>query len=104
MAKKRLMLVLLCLLLPGVATAADPTRPKIKQPEISQAKSTNKEQVLTGILKKGKVYTAIIDGQLYRVGDDYHGNRILSISSRRVKLRGQSGTWYLTLFNQLKHP
>ena len=83
--------------------AADPTRPKIDYVKPKQSASKQKsKQPLTGIIKKAKGYVAILDGDVYKQGDRFNGERITKISRTYVLLSGQQGTRRLTLISDLK--
>ncbi len=87
----------------SLALAADPTRPKFNH--VKPQKSANKhpsKQALTGIIKKAKGYVAILDGEVYKQGDRFNGERITRISRTYVLLAGQQGTRRLTLISDLK--
>jgi len=84
--------------------ACDPTRPKIYTPNAKkQVTKKASKQPLTGILKKGKQFVAILDGEVYRSGDTFRGSRITKITRTYVQLSGAQGSRRLTLIASLRN-
>ena len=82
----------------------DPTRPPMnnvdRQPVVNR--TINNPQPLTAIFNRGKKRFAIIEDQIYYVGDRYQGAQIIKISDDKVLLRSAEGTRQLTLIHSIK--
>ena len=54
---------------------------------------------LNAVLISSDRRVAVINGRIYRVGDDVYGNKIASIDANSVQLDGAGGKITLFLFN-----
>lgn len=89
----------------GLALASDPTRPILPGAQVAKTTVNEKgksKQPLTAIITRNKSRTAIIEGDSYKVGDRYRGNKILKIFNNKVLLSSSTGNFYLTLISKIK--
>ncbi len=84
--------------------AKDPTKPLYFKPKAApkQTQPTNIKQPLTGIIKKGNQYFAVLEGKLYKKGDYYRDSRIVKITRSSVRLNNDKGSRVLSLFAKLR--
>lgn len=85
--------------------ASDPTKPglyPLKTTHDSNDKKLIKAQLLTAIFSKSGIRKAIIDGQLYAVGDFVGNKKITAIKNTHVLLQSNSGQTKLHLLTNFK--
>jgi hypothetical protein len=84
-------------------TLGDPTRPDFNvAPSTQESNAPSKAHTLSAIfLKQGK-RSAIISNKLYKVGDRFSGNQVVSINKTSVLLKNSDGYRRLKLINQFK--
>lgn len=81
----------------------DPTRPSnhIKKNDAIEKASVVKQELTAIFFKDGKG-SAIINGKLYRQGDNFSGSKIVTIKTNSVLLKNLDGYHRLTLINTYK--
>jgi hypothetical protein len=90
-----LILIILCSASLAFAEMRDPTLP----PDPSLWKTSDQPLLLTAILISEQRRLAVIGGRFLQVGDNYSGNKVISIDSNSVQLEGVSGRITLFLVN-----
>lgn len=94
-----LWLILICASVTAVAqTLKDPTRPQTITAKGSGNVLTG-NLILQSIIKKQQGYKAIISGQLYAIGDQIDGYKVLAINSKRVVLANDNKQIKLDLYD-----
>ncbi len=78
----------------AVATSA-PVSEAAALDAVEQARA--RALVLSGVIVFGKGRAAIVDGVLVRTGERIAGLEVTSVEARRVELRGEHGTYVLTM-------
>ncbi|KPH62192.1 hypothetical protein AMS58_09795 [Pseudoalteromonas porphyrae] len=94
-----LWLISICASVAAVAqTLKDPTRPQTITTKGSGNVLTG-NLILQSIIKKQQGYKAIISGQLYAIGDQIDGYKVLAINSKRVVLANDNKQIKLDLYD-----
>jgi len=94
---KYLLAMLLSLMITAVEAASDPTKPLFGTKK-STYSGQNQKVTLQSILKQGAKKTAIINGTLVSLGDQFAGYTVTSIEENLVKLESSEGQLTLKLF------
>lgn len=98
---KYLFLLAFFISLDCAAFQSDPTRPSF-QVETKKKVKQNKVEQLTGIFFKSGRYSAVINGNIYKVGDQFDGKKISKITKNYVIIDGPKGKRRLTLISKLR--
>jgi hypothetical protein len=98
---------LLVLMLSSTPLLQDPTRPLGLAPEALLSDSptvsvvAQQEHRLQAVVYSGDTASAIIDGRLYRQGDQVGAYRLAAIKRQQVRLEAQGETLELSVFSPL---